>query len=295
MLRRAAVLFIVVFALGALSAVLIVNSLNVVQRVTFISHIRGPVEVKEPGEADFRPLTAEARVLAGSIVRTGKDAGALLHWVDGTRLQAGAETTLTVLECRLDKRTDQVLSLFQLEVGRIWVRVIRSLSADSKFEIQTPTATAGVRGTTFALEVGADGATDVLVYEGNVHVQSGGQGFSVPQGQALAIRAEGDGTARELTEDERDRAERAGLGKPLLSITHPKGERSVRQGEPLTVRGRTDAGAELSIDGESVPVEADGTFSFDFTPAAKGGQTIEITATDALGEETSERLTIKTD
>jgi hypothetical protein len=291
MVRRAAVLFVVVLALGVLSAVLIVNSLRVVQRVTYISQVKGTVEVKEPGERQFRPLMGDERVLAGTIVRTGKNAGALLHWVDGTRLQAGAETTLKVLECRLDKRTDTALSLFQLDVGRIWARVIRGLSADSKFEIRTPTATAGVRGTTFSVEVGPDGSTEIRVYEGDVEVQSGGQTYGVDEGHAVAVRGGGEMDARELSEEEQADAEEAGVATPLLIVGEPKGP--VPAGQAVTIRGTGEPGAELTINGKGVPLEADGAFAFEYVPEAKGGsETLTIIETNARGVRNEEKLTI---
>ncbi len=293
MLRRAAVLSIVVFALGALSAVLILNSLKVVQRVTFIGQVRGAVEVKEPGEADFRPLSTEARVLAGTIVRTGENASAVLHWVDGTRLQAGANTTLKVLECRFDKRTNAASSFFRLDVGRIWVRVIRSLSADSKFEIHTPTATAGVRGTTFSMNVAPDGGTEILVYEGDVEVRSGEQTYGIEQGHAVAIRSQGDMDARELTKEERARGEEADFARPLLVVTQPKDGQSVTAGQTVMVRGRGEAGADLSINGEAVDVTPDGTFAFDYLPDEKGTTTIEIVETDMRGLKSEQKLTIE--
>jgi len=293
MLRRAAVLSIVVFALGTLSAVLILNSLKVVQRVTFIGQVHGVVEVKEPGEAGFRPLSTEARVLAGTIVRTGENASAVLHWVDGTRLQAGADTTLKVLECRFDKRTNAALSLFRLDVGRIWVRVIRSLSADSKFEIRTPTATAGVRGTTFSINVDPDGGTEILVYEGDVEVRSGEQTYGVERGHAVAVRAQGDMDARELTEEERAKAEGADVARPLLVVTQPQDGQSVTAGEAVTVRGRAEAGAKLSIDGQVVDVTPEGTFALDYVPDEKGTTTIEIVETDARGVKSEQALTLE--
>lgn len=293
-MRRAAVLFVVVFALGALSAVFIANSLRVVQRVTFISQIKGTVEVKEPGEREFRALAGEARVLAGTIVRTGESAGALLHWADGTRLQAGAETTLKVLECRLNQRTNAGLSLLELDVGRIFVRVMRSLSADSKFEVRTPTATAGVRGTTFSVEVGADGSTEILVYEGDVEVRSGEQTFGVEEGHAVAIRGEGEMDARELSDEEQAGAEDADVVKPLLIVEEPTGPEAVPAGQAVTIRGRGEAGAELTINGKDVPIGADGTFSFDYVPEAKQGtESIEVVETDARGVRSEEKLTVK--
>jgi hypothetical protein len=195
---------VVAFGLLVLTGIVAVNSLNVVQRVTFIDHMRGVVEAKEPDRRDFRPLTGEARVLAGTELRTSKESGALLHWADGSRLEAGANTTLTVLQCRLDKRTKSSVSLFKLDVGQIFVHVMKALSASSKFEVRTPTATAGVRGTEFSVRVTPGGATDVLVYEGNVAVTSGGKQLGVAQGQVCSVAPAGSATGlRELRDGER--------------------------------------------------------------------------------------------
>jgi len=192
--RRAALLFVVVFGLLVFTGIVTINSLSVVERVTLVDHIRGTVEAKQPGETGFKPLSGEARILSGTVLKTGRDAGALLHWADGTRLEAGAETTLTVLRCQLNKRTSASLRLFKLDVGRILVHVIQALSASSKFEVRTPTATAGVRGTEFAVKVASDGSTEVLVYEGNVAVGSGGKSLGVGQGHAVSVNGTGSVT-----------------------------------------------------------------------------------------------------
>ena len=216
-MRRAALLAVVAFVLIMFTGIVVVNSLNVVQRVTFIDHVRGTVEARQPGEGAFKPLAGEARVLSGTVLRTGKDAGALLHWADGTRLEAGPESRLTVLKCRLDKRTNAAVSLFKLDVGRIFVRVVRALSANSKFEIHTPTATAGVRGTEFSICVSPDGTTEVLVYEGNVSVDSGGKSVGVPQGQAFMVNSAGNiRTTRHLHEAERKEWQKTAAATALL-------------------------------------------------------------------------------
>lgn len=213
-MRRVALLFVVVFGLLVFTGIVTVNSLGVVERVTLVDHIRGAVEAKQPGETGFKPLSGEARVLSGTVLRTGRDAGALLHWADGTRLEAGAETTLTVLKCQLNKRTSASLRLFKLDVGRILVQVMRALSASSKFEVRTPTATAGVRGTEFSVRVKPNGSTEVLVYEGNVAVESGGKSLGVGQGQAVSVNGTGSvANTRQLGDADRTEWENSEAAK----------------------------------------------------------------------------------
>lgn len=208
-MRRAAVLFIVVFVLIVFSGILVTNTMSVVQRVARISNVRGSVELKPFGKDAFIPVTADRNARAGSVLRTGEDGHASLRWSDGTTLRVASGTTLTIDKCSFDKRTDLSLSHFTLSAGRVWVHVIKMLSAESKFEISTPTATAGVRGTTFAVQVGANEATDVLVYEGEVEVRAGEQSVGVKQGQTIAVAKTGDTSLRELSEQERAEGEQA--------------------------------------------------------------------------------------
>ncbi|MBM3500679.1 MAG: FecR domain-containing protein, partial [Armatimonadetes bacterium] len=223
--RRAAVLFIVVFVLIVFSALLVTNTMSVVQRIARVSNVRGAVELQPVGQDAFVPVTADRNARAGSILRTGKGGHATLRWPDGTALRVSPNTTLTIDKCTFDKRSDVSLSHFTLSAGRVWVNVIKMLSAESKFEISTPTATAGVRGTSFAIEV-SPGATDVLVYEGEVEVRAGEQSIGVKGGQTLAVTESGNTALREL--DERERAE---AQEALAELPAPT-DRTAESGPP---------------------------------------------------------------
>jgi len=215
--RRAAVLFIIVFVLIVFSAILFTNSLSIVQRIARISNVRGSVELQAAADDAFQPVSADRNARAGSVVRTGADGHATLRWADGTLLRVSPGTTLTIDKCRFDKRRSTSLSHFTVSAGRVWVHVVKMLSAESKFEISTPTATAGVRGTMFAIEVDPNGATDVLVYEGEVEVRSGTQSLGVKQGQSVAVATGGDTALRELSARERSEGKEA-----LAEVSEPK-------------------------------------------------------------------------
>ncbi len=202
-LRRAAVLFIVSFVLIIFTAILFTNSLTVVQHVTRVSDVVGPVEIKGPGGSSFKAITGDASVQSGTVVRTGPKASAVLSWADGTRMKADADTELTIEKCRMNKRKKATTSLFSLNVGKIWVDVVGVLSSESKFEISTPTVTAGVRGTTFSVEVAPTGETNVFVHEGTVAVAGGGPPIAVKAGSAARVNSGGSVDVRGLTDVER--------------------------------------------------------------------------------------------
>jgi len=227
--RRAAVLFIIVFVLVVFSAILFTNTMSVVQRVARISNVRGTVELKAPGQDAFVAVTADRNARTGSVLRTGQDGHATLRWTDGTSLRVSPDTTLTIDKCSFNKRSNVSLSHFTLSAGRVWVHVVKLLSAEAKFEISTPTATAGVRGTSFAVEVTSGGGTDVRVYEGEVEVSSGAKSLGVKQGQRIDVAAVGDAALHELTEAEQAAGERA-----LSDLDSPKPSRTATSGPPAS-------------------------------------------------------------
>ncbi len=60
----------------------------------------------------------------------------------------------------------------QLWVGRLWARVTKSIGGKRDFEVRTPNAVAGVRGTEFVVDVSEQGQTQVTVVEGGVELGS---------------------------------------------------------------------------------------------------------------------------
>ncbi|MGQ9732898.1 MAG: FecR family protein [Candidatus Zipacnadales bacterium] len=216
-MRRIAVLAITAFILIVFSAILFTNSLTIVQQLARVSEIRGFVELKAVNGTAFKPLLQDATVRVGSVLRTGADGYAVLWWPDNTTIRIEPGTELTIEKCLFNKRNESLLSQFSLHIGHIWVDVVRSLSADSKFEIHTPTATAGVRGTTFAIDVSETGTTEIFVYKGTVEVNTGSKSYSVNQGHALTVTSAGNTALRELTDGERTKND-----KPTIRSASPK-------------------------------------------------------------------------
>ncbi len=279
--------FVIVASMVALMclAAVMLQSLVVLQRIAYVSDVRGDVKVQRHGSEGFLPLSDGSYVRAGDVVRTGQGS-AVLKWVDGTRVRIASDTTLQVLKCQFNTATDATVSVFKLDVGRVWIRVRKLLSPRSKFEVITPTATAGVRGTVFYVEVDPAGQTKIAVAEGAVAVEGNGQEMLVPSDKMAVVRRAVAGAASLAVADIGPEARAAfeqlrdALG-PYLSLRKPRMTTACATDGELVVAGRTEAGVRLTVNGRAVAVDEAGWFRT--TVPAKPGQTLHLTV-EAIDE-----------
>jgi hypothetical protein len=131
----------------------------------------GTVEARAVGAAEWRTINPGLRLPEGEQVRVS-DGPALLTLFDGSRLelQPGAEIMLSTLRSGLLGRAHQV-ALNQAQ-GYIYYEVTPLARQASSFEVLSPNARVAVRGTGFAIVVGSDADTKVVVMHGAVQVSS---------------------------------------------------------------------------------------------------------------------------
>jgi hypothetical protein len=283
--------FVILVALLALLAVAggLLQSLAILQRLAAVSDVQGDVKVMtRPGGA-YYPLTEGRLVKAGDVVRTGEGT-ATLNWVDGTRIKLGPGTTLKVLKCELHAATDATISLFKLDVGKVWLRVHKMLSPRSKFEVLTPTASAGVRGTLFSVEVEPTGATRVSVLEGAVAVRAaqGGEALVAPDqvAEVASRTAAGLAVGQLSAAERRDWQAAQTIIKPYLALAEPEGTRALSREGGIVVAGRAEEGTRVTVNGRAVELGRGGKFRL-LLPAPRQGQlTLRVEAVDGRGQRT---------
>lgn len=115
-------------------------------------------------------------LFAGDSVRTGKESRVELSYADGTVIRLGENSRLVV-------RSQGSVRSVGLLSGKFWAKVAK-LSGGSRFEVASPTAVAGVRGTVFKVEVDRDSTSRVAVEEGEVEVHN-----PVRQGRMVRLAA----------------------------------------------------------------------------------------------------------
>lgn len=124
--------------------------------------------------------------------------------------------------------------------------ITQDSGGDSPFRVRTPTGVAGVRGTSFGVDVGPNGQTGVRTVDGSVVASGQGTQVTVGRGQFTVISP---GAAPSAP------AEIPPESKFRVLVTQTRGMDVVR------IQGKIDAPDILLLNGELVETNPDGSFS----------------------------------
>jgi hypothetical protein len=112
----------------------------------------GTVEIVRDGKS--LPATVGTTVMSGDLLKTTKDSSVALMLKDETRMSLGANSQVALDKFNFDANTYQ---------GNLFVNVLKGTFAmisglvvknnPTSTQIKTPTSTAGIRGTSFVVEV----------------------------------------------------------------------------------------------------------------------------------------------
>lgn len=108
--------------------------------------------VKHPGKKDATPASAGMPLHGGDMVETGAEGAALIQFFDGSRCELSGGAKVTVLQSFLQNGAGDLYTLVRQAVGD----VAYSVHHGSKFDVSTPTATAGALGTEFIISVSGE-------------------------------------------------------------------------------------------------------------------------------------------
>ncbi len=164
MIKRTTVIIMVIAIVSAVTA-------RAAEDTAILSYIQGKVQLKFNDEKDWGEAVLNAGLQEGDSIKTGTDSKARIVLEDGASIFIGPLSVFTVGKVTEDDETSARNSTFMLESGKARSNVNKLNTPDSTFEIKTPTAVAGVRGTDFMVEVDpeTDGSS-VTVFDGEVEV-----------------------------------------------------------------------------------------------------------------------------
>ncbi len=162
------------------------------QAAPAVSSLSGSVFVLRTGTRVWQPAGAGYLLESGDQVRTVAGASAVITFDDGSRINLGSNGSFTLQEATSGG------TAIKLSIGSLRAWVNKALSR--RFDVRTPTAVCSVRGTEFAVDVNAQGHTNIQMFSGVLGVadQRGNEavirdreslrvtekGFSAGQGQA---------------------------------------------------------------------------------------------------------------
>jgi len=136
-------------------------------------------------------VAAGLRLSAGDTIQTGPEASVTLEFGDGSRLLVEPESRLVLDELRAYGNSGMVDTRLRLQRGRTESRVTpRPAPGVPRYEISTPAAVTGVRGTRYRVSAKADQeASNTEVLGGRVGVTGAGATRLVPAGYGVVTEA----------------------------------------------------------------------------------------------------------
>jgi len=153
---------------------LFVKKLNIVQGV--VTCVVGTVNYKAATTGAFKPLTVNTILNPGDIIETSKN-GRVEIIINRESVVRMKENTRMNLEAFRDTLGAKDKTKLGFSNGTIWTKMKKFKDRLSRFELELPTAVAGVHGTVYETTVSSDKSSEVKVFTGEVRVS----GLASPQ------------------------------------------------------------------------------------------------------------------
>ncbi|WP_111496556.1 FecR domain-containing protein [Marinobacter bohaiensis] len=142
--------------------------------------VSGPVQHIDGVNGKRRVLTTDIQLRAGDEIRTGSGF-TVVQLADGSLIRLGRDTHLVFNRLSRFGKTGMVDTRMRLDRGELDAEVETLVEDGSRFEVDTPSAVAAVRGTKFSLQANRQ-QTRLRVIEGRVAFGPSGRTVSVPAG-----------------------------------------------------------------------------------------------------------------
>ncbi|MCM8819335.1 MAG: FecR domain-containing protein, partial [Candidatus Omnitrophica bacterium] len=160
-----------------------------------IVFLSGEVQIYKKQEGDWRPAKVNDIFSEGDILQIGQDGKAEVRLANGNVIYIQPNTELEIITLRYDPKTGNYENTFQMTKGRIF-GVVEKINEKSTFQVKTPIATCGVRGTFFDFSFfpeKTDTALEVFFEGGNGEVINNfGQIQHVGAGQSVIVDLNGN-------------------------------------------------------------------------------------------------------
>jgi hypothetical protein len=221
-----------------------------------------------------RPVTRGAELNSGDVVRTN-NGRVQVRMTDGAFISLQPNTEFGIKDYKFDGKTDgSENALYSLFKGAM--RTVTGLIGRvnrNRYQVATPTATVGIRGTGGLIQVLNDGSTLVQGTSGIWFLANPSGSIDVPAGVAGIAPADPKEPPKETTQ-----VPAAGPTPPPTEQEYVQGEQRTEDGSPvLTVEGVLTSGSGYSVAAVFTPASSvfagDGNATANFNTA---GQLLDV-------------------
>ena len=276
-----------------------------------ITQLVGKVEVRSREAASWRPARLGMMVKESWDIRSYVESEAEVTFENGTIVKIGENSVVTLSRHMVDEKSGASHSTVKIMTGKVWANVKKLTETQSKFDFETPTAVASIRGTRLGIDV-VRRRTFIDVYEGvvavrrkngtasikvtantraivergerniavvdfkNLQKEQKGKGAETPPHDPFTnkdtVSAPGDSSSPVNDTLQQD----SGIDGNLFQVSFPQPGAVVEE-SPFTLRGKAVTGAAVTVAGKPVELEADGNFT-QLIELQPGANTVSIAA-----------------
>jgi hypothetical protein len=155
--------------------------------LTILSITEGDVFVMKAGTDDWIEAEIEMELEVGYNIRTGNSSGAEITFFDGSTMELEASTEIEIVALDIVCSTGVTTITLEQTIGSIIFRVTKVIDPASRYEVETPTAVVGVRGSAVQVYVVEDGTTWATNLEGDIRVVAQDVELQVPQARQCVV------------------------------------------------------------------------------------------------------------
>jgi len=161
------ILTTVILTAAAMLTGKILAAASSIAKITFYT---GQVQVQKPMKEDWSKAIFNQNLLSGQKVKTQDESRAEIGFADGSILRIDSNSKLDIVDVKKEKSGSQKATA-KVWSGKVWANV-NKMSKKTKFQLESPTAVAAVRGTVYRMSVSDDQTTKIAVYSGEVAVDN---------------------------------------------------------------------------------------------------------------------------
>jgi len=151
--------------------------------------VTGSVQLISGIDGRKTSLTKDTLIRVGDEVHSGTGA-ATITLADGSEVRLSPDSRLVFNRLTQYGKSGMVDTRLRLNQGEVHTRVKPVIDGGARFEIETPSAIAAVRGTAFSLQTGPEG-TSLQVTEGVVDFGAPNQNQRIPAGYSATVANDG--------------------------------------------------------------------------------------------------------
>lgn len=147
-------------------------SLYAQEAVGKVVSLQGTVQAKPDDTGSWRDLNLKSDIYEKDTVKTGENSKVSIFFVDETSVSIGPESTIKIEKLLYSPSQHHREGKLNVIAGKARFNVSKLFSKDSSFEVRTPTAVAGVKGTSFIVQVTSEQLTQLIGLSGVVTITS---------------------------------------------------------------------------------------------------------------------------